>query len=489
MFKEFSLFLVGLQICYAANRNVQFSRDFSFGVATSAYQTEGAWNKDGKGENIWDRLLHTKPGFANGTNGDVASKGYYKMMEDVDLLNFLNVGHYRLSISWSRILPNGKPSYVNPLGVEYYRRLFRVLKQNQIEPFVTLYHWDLPQPLQDMGGFLNKSMVNWFRDYARVAFELFGDDVKYWSTFNDPYSICANGYGGSSLAPALNKSGEADYICGHNLLLAHAAAYHLYDKEFRKIQDGRISININSNWVEPISTSEEDKMAAEVQKQFMMGWFANPIYNGDYPEVMKERIRERSLLQGKHNCRLPSFSREEREMVRGTHDYFSLGTQTMLLAKSVNSPLRPVNLQQDVGAKVIEKQGDVSWGMRKLLVWIKKNYNNPSIFITENGLGTKSATPEDPERIAYIQSMLVNVYDAMTIDNVRVYGYTYNSFMDGFNWRDGYSKKFGLFAVDFTDPDRTRTARRSAYFYKRLCSTGNTSNVYYSGSWRRDYQN
>lgn len=199
----------------------------------------------GKGENIWDRFTHTnQDSIKDKSNGDIACDSYNKVEEDVALLKELGVNFYRFSLSWSRILPQGLLFQINPDGIRYYNKLIDLLLENNITPFVTLFHWDTPQALEYLGGFTNELMVNWFGEYARVAFENFGDRVKWWTTFNEPIQICLQGYGGLALAPGYNFSAVASYLCGHNLLKSHAEAYHIYSNEFRPTQNGNKIITV-----------------------------------------------------------------------------------------------------------------------------------------------------------------------------------------------------------------------------------------------------
>lgn len=203
-------------------------------------------------------------------NGDVACDSYHKYMEDVEMLKYLEVNHYRFSLSWSRILPTGLVNKINQPGVNYYKNLIAALKHEGIEPFVTLYHWDLPQPLLDLGGWPSPLLVDYFADYARLAFELFGDDVKYWMTFNEPHQTCQSGYGYGINPPGYISNGVGNYLCAHTILKAHAKAYHIYDEEFRAKQNGRVSIVVDAYWYEPASDSDQDKEAAERALQFQV---------------------------------------------------------------------------------------------------------------------------------------------------------------------------------------------------------------------------
>lgn len=195
----------------------------------------------GKGENIWDTFTHQHPEkILDGSNGDIACDSYHKYKEDVALLKEMGVQFYRFSLSWSRILPNGLSYKINPDGIRYYNDLIDTLLENDIIPMVTIFHWDLPQPLQDLGGFTNDLIVNWFEEYAKIVFEHFGDRVKLWLTFNEPINTCWYGYGIGKKAPGYTLSGTADYLCAHNLIKAHAKVYHLYKENYKENQKGNL---------------------------------------------------------------------------------------------------------------------------------------------------------------------------------------------------------------------------------------------------------
>lgn len=217
-----------------------FPENFKFGAANAAPQIEGAYLTDGKSETIWDRYAHEHPEkIADHSTLDIAADSYNKYKEDVACLTATGMDMYRLSIAWARILPTGYKESLNDLGVQYYKNLLNELKSNGIEPLVTLYHWDLPQILQENnGGWLNESTADLFAEYARICYQLFGDDVKLWITINEPKQICQTGYGGEWFAPGQGQSGVDDYICAKNVLLAHAKAWHIYNDEFKEKQGG-----------------------------------------------------------------------------------------------------------------------------------------------------------------------------------------------------------------------------------------------------------
>ncbi|KTG43374.1 hypothetical protein cypCar_00000162 [Cyprinus carpio] len=258
-----------------------FPNGFSWGAGSSAYQTEGAWDKDGKGLSIWDVFTHKKgKTFLNDT-GDSSCEGYYKFKDDISLIKELNLNHYRFSISWPRIMPTGiRSDHVNEKGVKYYSALIDELLKHNITPIVTLYHWDLPQVLQEKyGGWQNISMINYFNDFANLCFERYGDRVKYWITFNNPWSVAVEGYETGEHAPGLKLRGTGAYRAAHHII------------KWRNKQRGMVGISLSGDWGEPVDiTNQKDIEAAERYVQFYIGWFATPIFHGDYPQVMKDFI-------------------------------------------------------------------------------------------------------------------------------------------------------------------------------------------------------
>lgn len=260
----------------------EFPEDFKFGVATSAYQIEGAWNADGKTMSVWDRITHQTPQFiVDNSTGDVACNSYNKWKEDVAMLKNLGVHYYRFSLSWTRILSGAYTTKVNPAGILYYKNLIKELKDNGIEPVVTLYHWDMPQKISTLGGLSNNAWVDFFTNYARVVFKELGDDVKLWITFNEPNIICHYFNKILGLAqPATYPNGVIEYLCSYNLLKAHAETYRLYEREFKSSQKGKVGITLNFEWSEPASESAEDQEAAERRRQFDVGFLtAFKIFN------------------------------------------------------------------------------------------------------------------------------------------------------------------------------------------------------------------
>ncbi|XP_018565439.1 myrosinase 1-like [Anoplophora glabripennis] len=468
--------------------NHTFPSFFKFGVATAAYQVEGAWNEDGKGENIWDRLVHNTSIVINHDTGDVACDSYHKYKEDVQLLTQLGVNFYRFSISWSRILPTGYPDQINKAGVEYYKNLINELKANNIEPFVTIYHWDLPQPLQEIGGWLNETLVDIFAEYAKTLFTLFGDDVKYWMTFNEPRQICYEGYGLGWKAPAMKLLGIGPYRCAHVLIKSHAKAYHIYQDNFKEKQGGKVGIVVDTDWYEPATNNPLDREAAERTLQFRWGWYAHPLVHGNYPKIMIQRVAMRSKLEGFEGSRLPAFTPEEVNYIKGSYDFLGLNQYASSLVKfKPESEIGIPSYENDMGTLTFRdpswERGAsdwlyvVPWGIGKVLKWIKKNYNSPEIIITENGYSDYDGALQDDKRINYIQGYLSSILEAIYEDGVKVTGYTAWSLMDNFEWYSGYREKFGLFQVDFQSKNRTRTAKKSANFYRNVIHSRKLNNV------------
>ncbi|CAG9784226.1 unnamed protein product [Diatraea saccharalis] len=520
---------VNCNIIKEAKQNVrQFPDGFIFGAATASYQIEGGWDADGKTENIWDHMTHKDPCLiVDCSNGDVADDSYNLYKRDVEMMRELGLQFYRFSLSWNRILPTSFPDKPNAAGIQYYNNLINEMLKYNIEPMITLYHWDLPQRLQELGGWTNPHIVDWFADFARVAFENFGDRVKYWITINEPREVCFQGYGDVTKAPRLNMKGIAEYMCAKNLLVAHAKAYHIYDKEFRGKWGGTIGITLSMNWYEP--ETEEDNVSAEEMRQFEVdvpflkdfkrggsaqfdckfidffdncvaisikltdtprlrhlnyswGQYAHPIFteSGDFPPIMKEKIAAKSEAQGFYRSRLPEFTSEELELVRGSSDFLGLNHYTTNMIKVDDSVTYDVpSYWDDIGATRYQpEEWDgaastwlkvVPWGFHKLLNRLRELYGNPPIMVTENGFSSFGGL-EDDDRVSYYRLYLDAMLDAMD-DGCNVVGYAAWSLMDNFEWMRGYTERFGLYEVDYTSPNRTRTPRKSAFVYKEIVRT------------------
>ncbi|XP_018564647.1 myrosinase 1 isoform X2 [Anoplophora glabripennis] len=460
----FILSLTSLGLADEEINSRYFPEGFKFGVANAAPQIEGGWIEDGKTESIWDHFAHTHPEMIiDGSTPDIASDSYHKYKEDVALVKAMGLDHYRLSIAWSRILPTGYTDKVNQAGVQYYKNLFAELKAANVEPMVTLYHWDLPQVLEDqLGGWLNETVADLFAEYARLCFELFKDDVKMWITINESKQVCQVGYGMGAYAPGVVSNGIGEYICTKNVILAHAKAYHIYDEEFRATNKGTITIVIDTTWFEPGSDSEEDQEAAERMLQFTFGLYANPIFMGNWPQVVIDRIAERSELEGFSSSRLPAFTDEEIVYIK-------------------DAPIGDPSYDNDISVLTWRQPewpsgsadwfAVVPWGMRRLLVWLKKTYGDVEIIITENGLSDNTGIMEDDHRVSYYQGYLSACLDAIYEDEVNLSAYTAWSIIDDWEWTLGYTSFLGMYYVNFTDPERTRIPRKSASWFTNMVAT------------------
>ncbi|KAM9851168.1 lactase/phlorizin hydrolase-like [Aulostomus maculatus] len=458
-----------------------FPHGFSWGVSSSAYQIEGGWNADGKGPSVWDIFTNETSSIPGNANGNVACDSYHRLEEDLYMLRALRVKSYRFSVSWSRILPDGQRTSLNQKGVDFYNRLIDGLLAYNITPMVTLYHWDLPQALQNISGWENEDMIDIFNDFCDFCFATFGDRVKFWMTFNQPHTIAWSGYGLGQIPPNVRNPGTAPYRVAHNLIKAHAKAYHTYDEKYRTSQGGVVSIALNADWVEPKDVHvPREVVAADRAMQFQLGWFAHPIFkNGDYPDAMKWQVGNKSELQGQPESRLPSFTEEEKSYIRGTADMFCLSHYTTKIVGHVTARLTPPSYELDRDLSeaeegdspttAISKQRAVAWGLRRVLNWVKEEYGDPEIYITENGVATESKTTwDDSARVFYYKTYIDEALKASELDGVKVKGYLATSLMDSFEWLNGYKVGFGLHHVDFTNPFRPRTPKYSAHFYYQV---------------------
>ncbi|XP_030953635.1 beta-glucosidase 12-like [Quercus lobata] len=477
----------------ASFNRTSFPKGFIFGTAAAAYQYEGAAKEDGRGPSIWDTYTHRYPErIKDGSSGDVANDQYHYYKKDVRIMKKMNLDAYRFSISWSQVLPKGKLSGgVNQEGIEYYNKLINRLLSKGIKPFVTMFHWDLPQALEDeYGGFLSPHIVDDFRDYAELLFKEFGDRVKHWITLNEPFSYSSGGYVGGSFAPGrcsawlnLNctggNSGTEPYLVSHNELLAHAAAVEVYKKKYQAAQKGVIGITIVSHWFVPFSDAKKDQDAALRALDFMLGWFLDPLINGNYPHSMRSLVKDR----------LPKFTKEQSKLVKGSFDFLGINYYTANYAayapqitgdKASYTTDSSANLTTSRNGILIGAPAASSWlhvyprGFRDLLLYIKSNkYHNPLIYITENGidefnnatLSLKEALV-DNQRIEYYDKHLQYLLRAIK-DGVNVKGYFAWSLLDNFEWASGYTVRFGINYVDYENGDK-RYPKHSAHWFKKF---------------------
>ncbi|XP_077434288.1 beta-klotho [Vanacampus margaritifer] len=419
-----------------------FPPGFLWGSGTSAFQTEGSWEQDGKGASIWDHFTRSKM-------DKVASDSYARWEEDVQALEYLGVKSYSFSLSWPRLFPDGNATGPpSEPAVEHYNLLINRLVEKQIEPIVTIHHWDLPLVLQEVyGGWKNDTLIGLFEDYADFCFRTFGDRVRYWFTMHNPYLVAVQGYGMGMHAPGETGGLAASLIVAHNLIKAHAKAWHTYDTHYRPTQKGKLSIVLGSHWVEPQKgqTTTTSIDLCQQSMEAVLGWFANPILaDGDYP----------SSLKIKHGGLLPIFSSEEKQWVKNTADFFALS-------------FGPNNLR--LGRNLPHFGQAVSPDLRRILGWIKLEYGDLKVLVAEGGWFSEANVGREDTVAIYLMKRFINyVLQAVRLDGVRLLGYTAWSLVDGFEWNYNYSVRRGLFYVDFSHPNRTRTPKTSAQYYRRV---------------------
>uniref|UniRef100_A0A7M4EEY5 Klotho n=1 Tax=Crocodylus porosus TaxID=8502 RepID=A0A7M4EEY5_CROPO len=415
-----------------------FPDGFLWGAGSAAYQSEGAWRQDGKGASVWDGWA--APG------GDVASDSYNNQFRDAEGLRRLGLRHYRFSLAWARLLPNGTGA-PSAAGLEHYARLLRRLRARGVEPVVTLYHWDLPRALQRaLGGWASPALPDLFRAYAELCFRHFGAHVRYWLTMDNPYVVAWHGYATGRLPPGVRGGAAMGYRAARHLLQAHAKVWHLYNDHFRPTQGGEVSIALSSHWIKPQYMSEQNIKECQKSLDFVLGWFAKPIFiDGDYPESMKSNLS--SLL--------PEFSEAEKKYIKGTADFFALSFGATLSFQLLDSHMKFQQVE--------------SLSLRQLLFWINSEYNHPKIFIVENSWFVSGSTKRDDAKyMYYLKKFIMETLKAIRYDGIDVFGYTVWSLMDGFEWHRGYSIRRGLYYVDFESHDKKFMPKSSALFYQKL---------------------
>ncbi|XP_062199058.1 beta-glucosidase 32-like [Phragmites australis] len=461
-----------------------FPEGFVFGAGSSAFQVEGAAAEDGRKPSIWDTFTHE--GYLNdGSTADVSADQYHHYKEDVKLMHEMGLDAYRFSIAWPRLIPDGRGE-INPKGLEYYNNLIDELILHGIQPHATIYHFDLPQVLQDeYGGLLSPRFIEDYTAFADVCFKNFGDRVMHWVTVNEPNIETIGGYDIGSEPPRRcsypfgenctggNSSAEP-YIAAHHLLLAHASAVSLYRDKYKATQGGQIGITLLGWWHEPATNTSQDAAAATRMNDFHIGWFMHPLVYGDYPPVMRIRVGDR----------LPRLAEEESAKVRGSFDFVGFNHYLILRVQSAE-----IDSAQKLGDYYVDAavqnplqsiaEGQIEsppWALGKLLDHLKLNYENPPVIIHENGDGDAPDTPsaieyDDEYRSEFLQDYLEVLY--LSIRNgSNTRGYFVWSFLDVFEFLFGYKLRFGLCGVDMNADGRTRYVRSSARWYSSFLHGG-----------------
>jgi beta-glucosidase len=451
-----------------------FPDGFLWGVSTSAYQIEGSPDADGKGESIWDRFVREPGRIAGGGTGDVACDHYRRWREDVELLSALNVNAYRFSIAWPRLFPAGRPP-LESRGVEHYSRLIDALLERGIEPVVTLYHWDLPQALEDEGGWRNRDTVDRFAEYAATCFDAYGDRVTWWLTINEPWIVGLLGYLHGLHAPGYKDDVRGEVTVFHHVLLAHGRAV----EEFRaaRIPDGRIGLAPNLSPHYPASDDPADVEVTHASDGYVNRWFLDPLYKGTYPDDMRHRYEE---LVGPLD-----FVRDgDLETIRRPTDFLGVNYYSFRVMQAVPGD-RPWPWRVIVPEQVETTGGFTAgvastaagtpiapWALTDVLVRVRDDYGAPPILITENGAVYEDrpgpdGRVRDEGRIRFVHDHLAALLDAID-RGVPVLGYCHWSLMDNFEWALGYAQRFGLVHVDFEN--QRRTIKDSGRYYARLAA-------------------
>ncbi|KAF7039661.1 hypothetical protein CFC21_049619 [Triticum aestivum] len=465
-----------------------FPPDFVFGAATSAYQYEGAVAEDGRSPSIWDTFTHAGK-MPDKSTGDIASEGYHKYKDDVKLMADTNLEAYRFSISWSRLVPNGRGA-VNPKGLEYYNNLINELVKHGIQIHVMLYHLDFPQVLEDeYGGWLSPRIVEDFTAFADVCFREFGDRVSYWTTIDEPNVGPIGSYDSGIFAPGrcsdpfgitkctAGNSTVEPYIAVHNMILAHASATRLYREQYQAVQKGVVGINVYSFWTYPLTNSTVDLEATKRYQDFMFGWTLGPLVFGDYPQVMKTNV----------GSRLPSFTKSQSEFVKGAIDfiginhYYSVYVNDRPLKEGVRDYAADMSVYQR-GSRTDPATSEYAptaypddpEGLQFVLQYLTEAYGGLPIYVQENGKASANDILDDTDRVEYLKSYIGSTLDALR-NGANVKGYFVWNFLDIFEFLAGYKLGFGMYRVDFDDEARPREARLSARWYSRFLKNNGIS--------------
>ena len=438
------------------DKKLAFPKGFLLGTATASYQVEGAYNEDGKSENIWDRYTHEKNGRVfNNENGDVAIDHYHRLEEDLDYLKELGCKIYRFSLSWSRIIPLGTGE-VNKKGIDFYNRLINGLIKRNIVPAATIYHWDLPVVLQDKGGWANREIVNWYKEYAKVCFDNFSDRVKYWFTLNEPYSFLLQGYGYGAVPPCITNWKTAIQAT-HNALIAHGTVVKLFKDGGYK---GKIGIALDLIPKIPYTAKEEDKEAAEIANQTSQFWFYDAIIKGKYPEKAMEIYKEKGYA--------PEIAQGDMEIISQKLDF--LGVNFYLVQQVIH--------KEGAGEFDYEILDTEDWnndaeGFYKLLMQVSADTDKKlPILISENGMFSMTekiwgdGKIHDEYRIEYLRLNMSAALRAIN-DGANLFGYAVWTAFDNFEWNKGTSFRFGLVYVDYEN-NYKRTIKESGKWFRSI---------------------
>ncbi|KAK3931564.1 Cyanidin 3-O-glucoside 7-O-glucosyltransferase (acyl-glucose) [Frankliniella fusca] len=471
---------------FEADEYVDLPDGFLLGAGTSAMQVEGAWNADGKSESVMDYFLHLD---LNGTYAamkppDVAANSYERYKEDVAAAAALKLQVYRFSVSWPRVLPKGDTSEINQAGVDYYNNLINEIISHNIQPMITMNHFDFPLvTMKKTGGWADERIVKAFTEYADFLFKTFGDRVQLWTTINEPNYYCMN-FALFDIPGVYKRQPGDDYKCVHHTILAHMETYRLYEQKYKATQKGKIGAAALTLWCRPNSTSYEDIQAAERANLFALGSIYNPVVYGDYPAALKDRVEYYSRKEGLTESRLPKFTEEQKLRLKGSADFLCfnayMGTTVADGTRAPHPDIGTMESDRDAIEVGSNTQpgffGDLfmranPWVLREAPLWIRDNYPGVPLFITENGWGDErvGADPlDDWPRVGYHSQYLQQLIRVAKEDGVKVMGYLVWSLIDTYEWTSNYNRKFGLVHVDYEGGSLNRTLKKSASFFQEI---------------------
>lgn len=432
----------------------RFPADFVWGVATSAFQIEGASREDGKGESIWDRFCRVPGAIADASNGDIACDHYHRLDSDLDLIASLGVDAYRFSVSWPRVQPLGSGAW-NDKGLAFYERLVDGLRARGVQPYLTLNHWDLPQALQERGGWAARDTVHRFVDYARGVQRRLGDRLAAITTHNEPWVIAVLGHEKGEFAPGLKSRKTSNQVV-HHLLLSHGLAVQALRADGAR---ARLGIVLNLGHTEPATDSPADRECARRDDLRGRCWYTDPLLKGRYPQEVWAEL----------GADVPEVQAGDMAHIATPMDYLGVNYYSRVVSSADGSFDKTAS-----GLALTEMGWEIyPRGLTELLLTLHRDYQLPPVFITENGGAFKDPVTagqvHDANRTEYLQTHIAAVAEAMQ-QGVPVAGYMVWSLMDNFEWSSGYAKRFGIVHVDYAT--QRRTLKDSARWYRdflRLC--------------------
>ncbi|XP_050059089.1 myrosinase 1-like isoform X3 [Aphis gossypii] len=503
----------------------QFPDNFLLGTSTGAYQVEGAWNED-KAESIWDHYFHSneanrsfryfldlpesviekhiqkgvKPRLADlykgmgvyefpssaiedGThfnfNGDIAADSYHKTDIDVKLLKELGVQVYRFSIAPTRIIPRVHDNTPGKEGIAYYNNLIDKLIENGITPMACLYHFDVGECFNKIGGLSNPVSYKFYPNFSRICFENFGDRVKHWSTAADIH-LATEGYSSEHFAPGYQESifsGFLEYEAIHNSMITQSLMWKVYNDEFKEKQKGEVSLTIDGVWYYPKDPNNpEHQKCAESARMSTFGLIAHILFTGQYPDEFLEAIDRTNKREKIRVDRARQFTKKEQELIKGAYDFIVLNYYNSVKVR----PMTDEEYEAEPNLKKRDRgfimdlhsttETEVYEGFLNILRWFKEKMDNPKIFIGENGFPEEEGIDDSEKKIAYHTGILNKLLEALD-ENINVFGYCIWSFIDTLEFTFGYWKRFGIYAVDFNDESRPRSKKNSFSFFQQLFQT------------------